>query len=333
MKFKEGKYCYSNERIAKMIHNLSDENHMITQDLQPSNKLLELVAKQKQLRRHEYIDLAIVENVLNEKPDAIEIAINKDTTIKTNENKRTRNNTSHLYSCIQYDGKLKILFNAYLMISYEHEHEERYLTVKTAQSYLMKSFNYLRQCDAQNTYPLRFMITIEESIRNDWVQRLNTEQGLKLEDVVSASLTSQRWPSQATLRAETQRVRATIGGENQRVFRPVVDNRIYSGDGAPVPKPKQAPRGAKDNTNGKERPASAKSSGQRGDMTPHWKQPGRERWMDKKDELCQNHVRWKRCHYGKNCNRSHTEEERQSWIAYYKKNRNNRNNNEYPRRS
>ena len=337
---RNGKSTITTERVRTMIKNLADKNRMISNDYLPSNRLLNEIAKQKNNRALEYICLSRVENVLNDKAQPVD-----------EKEKPFKPNWSHTWSVTEYMRKLTILLNAYLMLSYESD-TEHLLSVKTALIYEMKVRTLMNIDDINLGYARKEIQTAEATVRNNWYNKMKTENS-SFDEIVMESIDSSTFPDRKEVRnwvtaAKTSSNKPPVH-EAPQIAKAREESRQMSWSGWEDPAPTKDKKndtkrksGGSSNDWNKQQPASwekfvpysdewkkrnwTESEIQadhktdewkkrnwptpvRTDMTPDGKQPGRERWVDRKDTWCKNH-QMGRCRYPASmCNRAHTQQE------------------------
>ena len=217
--------------------------------------------------------------------------------------KKLKPNWSHTWAVTEYFRKLTILLKAYLMISYE-DGSGTFLSIPTASSYELK-VRTLCNIDEINSGLARQAIQeTERTVRTNWFTKLRTSDD-SFNTIVYNSIDSNVFPSRKEVKQwVTQAKSETQKNENWEPpsvakLREQAKSASWAGweDSAPtetLPEKKGKGKG-KDVI--------------RLDFTPTGKEPGRPRWIDRKDTWCQNH-QFGRCRYlNGTCNRAHTQQE------------------------
>lgn len=235
------------------------------------------------------------------------------------------------------------------MLSYESD-TEHLLSVKTALTYEMKVRTLMNIDDINLGYARKEIQTAEATVRNNWYNKMKTENS-SFDEIVMESIDSSTFPDRKEVKnwvtaAKTSSNKPPIY-EAPAIAKAREESRQMSWSGwedpAPAkekkkewvdPKRRGSNRTEGGSSNDWKKPASWEkyvpfsdewkkrnwgAPEVRRDMTPEGKQPGRERWVDRKDTWCKNFQQG-RCRYpAEMCNRAHTQEEYDAAVARFAK--------------
>ena len=112
--------------------------------------------------------------------------------------KKPRNKYDHYYCTVALLRKLRLLTNAYLMVSYENDSEgKRWVSIECIQQYMAKVQRLSDMATKYGHKAILFAASREEEIRATWYRNLRTN-GCTMDMAIRKSL-DEKWPDEREL--------------------------------------------------------------------------------------------------------------------------------------
>ena len=272
-----------------MREKVAEIGHVITDHDCPSNLVLGLIDKAKKTGSAESIDLGCVYSSEKEQnhywanaENTTEIAPN----MFVNHKKKPKNCYRHYTDPLLLNRKLRLLTNAYLMISYEHPitgNQKRWVSYENIQKYMARVTKMIDMSSKFNHKAFYSGALREEELRASWYCNMK-KSGFDLDSSILASVNSKDWMTERDLEAAA------------------TDYKSIKSASGEFETPRPSGKGKTDHFGYFEKwPVPAwKNNGKRDEGSYHDR-----RWRNMRHTICLNHKNGVCQYSAKECNRAH----------------------------